>query len=143
MISNCSIEKQEVEADWLGRLEKVQNQGENIRNLKFLTYPKYLTRVKNRTYVLSDMPGLNITFSLDIDENTLSIQGNNQDIHEIGHPMQERGSGNLQDGTGGSYQKDNCTAALEISKATVTQKRNGISSHLTICVRSSDKYMGN
>ena len=57
--------------------------------------------------------------------------------------MQLRGSGNLQDGTGGSYPKDNGTAALEISKATVMQKRNGISSHLTICVWSSDKYMGN
>lgn len=99
--------------------------------------------MKNRTYVLSDKPGLNVTFSLDVDEYAVSRQENNQDIHEIGHPIQERGSGNLQDGTGGSYQKDNCTAALEISKATVTQKRNGIISHLTICVWSSDKYMEN
>lgn len=80
------------------------------------------------------MPGLNVTFSPYIDKYALSRQGNNQDIHEIGHPIQERGNGNLQDGTGGSSQKDNCTAALEISKATLTQKRNGIISHLTICV---------
>ena len=67
------------------------------------------------------MPGLNVTFSPHIDKYALSRQGNNQDIHEIGHPIQERGNGNLQDGTGGSCQKDNCTAALEISKATLTQ----------------------
>lgn len=43
--------------------------------------------------------------------------------------------------------KDNCTAHLEISQATVKQEKNrtinGTISHLTVCVWSIGKYMGN